>query len=62
MTSGSANCPRNFFQRGTARSAVSSFLPWRASRARASSSLSPRRASLRSAATTSSAVVEWGAA
>src|SRR5687768_1727804 len=61
MTSGSANCARNFFQRGTLRSAASSLRPWRASRARASSSLSPRRASLRSAATTCSALVEWGA-
>ena len=42
MTSTSWNCARNFRQAGTGFSAVSSFRPWRSSRARASASLSPR--------------------
>ena len=48
MTRTSWNCDRSLRQAGTASSAASSFGPYRASRARASSSPSPRRSSVRS--------------
>ena len=54
MTSASWNCARNLRQAGTGGSAASSFLPSRASRARASVPLKPRRASVPSDASTSS--------